>query len=51
VQGLTPAQAVALSDEKLLAALHTTLRPSRISCATLALQVLREGFAGRPAID
>jgi nitrogen fixation NifU-like protein len=47
VQGLTPAQAVALSDEELLAALQTTLRPSRIGCATLALSVLREGFAAR----
>ena len=44
VQGLTPAEAAALPDEKLLAALETALRPSRIGCATLPLKVLREGI-------
>ena len=48
VQGLTPAEAAALPDEKLLAALQTALRPSRIGCATLPLQVLRQGIARRP---
>ena len=47
VQGLTPGEAVALPDEKLLAALQTTLRPSRVGCATLPLQVLREGITRR----
>ena len=45
VQGLTPAEAAALPEEKLLAALQTTLRPSRRGCAMLPLDVLREGIA------
>ena len=48
VQGLTPAEAAALPDARLLAALQTALRPSRIGCATLPLLVLREGIARRP---
>ena len=48
VAGLTLAEAAALPDQKLLAALQTTLRPSRVGCALLPLQVLREGIARRP---
>ena len=47
VQGLTLVEAAALPDELLLAALQTTLRPSRVGCATLPLRVLREGIAAR----
>ena len=45
VQGLTSAEAAALGDEKLLGALQTQLRPSRIGCAILPLRILREGLA------
>jgi NifU-like protein involved in Fe-S cluster formation len=34
----------ALADEQLLAALETELRPSRVGCALLPLQVLREAL-------
>lgn len=46
VAGLTLAEAAALPDARLLAALETPLRPSRVGCATLPLQVLREAIAG-----
>jgi nitrogen fixation NifU-like protein len=49
VQGLTPAEAAALPEEKLLAALQARLRPSRIGCVMLPLQVLRAGIARAPA--
>ena len=49
VSGLTPEEAAALADGRLLAALQTELRPSRVSCATLALAALRQGFAKKQA--
>jgi nitrogen fixation NifU-like protein len=39
--GMSVDQARAFPREKLLAALETELRPSRVSCAALSLQVLR----------
>ena len=45
VAGLTLAEAAALPDAKLLGALQTELRPSRIGCALLPLQVLRGALA------
>lgn len=46
--GLSPEDARALPDERLLSALQATLRPSRVACATLPLQVLREALATAP---
>ena len=37
-------EARALPDERLLGALETELRPSRVGCALLPLQVLREAL-------
>jgi nitrogen fixation protein NifU and related proteins len=45
VEGMEVAQAEALDDARLLAALETPLRPSRIGCAMLPLQVLRGALA------
>jgi nitrogen fixation NifU-like protein len=39
--GMSVAEARALPREKLLAALETELRPSRVGCALLSLQVLQ----------
>ena len=47
LQGLTLEEAAALPDQKLLDALQTPLRSSRIGCATLPLQILREAIAAR----
>jgi nitrogen fixation NifU-like protein len=44
VTGASTEEARALSDERLLAALETELRPSRVGCALLPLQVLREAL-------
>jgi nitrogen fixation NifU-like protein len=41
VEGLAPAEAGRFPRERLLEALETPLRPSRVSCATLSLEVLR----------
>jgi nitrogen fixation NifU-like protein len=45
VEGKTLAEAAALTDDELVGALKTELRPSRIGCATLALAVLRVAVA------
>ena len=45
VKGRSAKDAAALSKETLLAELKTTLRPSRVSCATLSLDVLRAALA------
>lgn len=50
LQGLTLAEAGALEDARLLGELQTTLRPSRVGCALLALQVLRGGLAARRVV-
>jgi nitrogen fixation NifU-like protein len=49
LEGLPLAEAASLPDERLIAALETPLRPSRIGCAALAIQVLREALAKAPA--
>jgi nitrogen fixation NifU-like protein len=41
VEGMPVARAAALEDSALIAALETPLRPARVGCATLPLQVLR----------
>jgi nitrogen fixation NifU-like protein len=41
VEGLSLEDAARFPRERLLEALHAPLRPSRISCATLPLEVLR----------
>jgi nitrogen fixation NifU-like protein len=46
LEGMPVREAKALEDAKLLGALETSLRPSRIGCATLALQVLRSALGG-----
>ena len=45
VQGRTLAEAEALTEEEMVGALKTNLRPSRLGCATLPLLVLRAGIA------
>ena len=44
VTGAPTEEARALPDERLLGALETELRPSRVGCALLPLQVLREAL-------
>jgi nitrogen fixation protein NifU and related proteins len=44
VTGAPTEEARALPDERLLSALETELRPSRVGCALLPLQVLREAL-------
>jgi hypothetical protein len=44
VAGVPTEEARALPDERLLGALETELRPSRVGCALLPLQVLREAL-------
>ena len=44
VTGARAEEARALPDERLLGALETELRPSRVGCALLPLQVLREAL-------
>ena len=51
IRGLGLSEAAQLSAEQVLAALQTELRPSRIACALLPLEVLRGAVAraeGRP---
>ena len=47
VSGLSVQEAAELPREKLLAALQAPLRPSRLGCATLPLEVLQEALRGR----
>jgi nitrogen fixation protein NifU and related proteins len=47
VEGLAVEDAERFPRERLLDALGTPLRPSRVSCATLALEVLRGAIARR----
>ena len=44
VSGAPLEEARAMSDAQLLAALQTELRPARVGCALLPLQVLREAL-------
>jgi nitrogen fixation NifU-like protein len=46
LEGLVVADAAALAREKLLGALGTELRPSRVGCALLPLDVLRGALGG-----
>jgi nitrogen fixation NifU-like protein len=46
-QGLTAEEAAAFPQEQLLAALQAQIRPSRLACALLPLQVLRAALRGR----
>ena len=45
IQGRTLREVIALSQEELLTALHTTIRPARVKCALLPLHVLQTGIA------
>ncbi|TMA27017.1 MAG: iron-sulfur cluster assembly scaffold protein [Deltaproteobacteria bacterium] len=47
VRGLSIAEAAAFPREQLLAALEAPLRPSRLGCATLPLEVLRAALRER----
>ncbi|HYZ88091.1 MAG TPA: iron-sulfur cluster assembly scaffold protein [Myxococcales bacterium] len=47
VEGLSLEEAERFPRERLLEALGTSLRPSRVSCATLSLDVLRGAIARR----
>ena len=44
VTGAAVEEALALADARLLSALEADLRPSRVGCALLPLQVLREAL-------
>jgi nitrogen fixation NifU-like protein len=48
LEGLPLADAAALPEEKVIAALQTPLRPSRVGCATLCLQAMRAALAQAP---
>jgi len=45
IQGRTLQEVVALPQEVLLTALHTSIRPARMQCALLPLHVLQAGIA------
>jgi nitrogen fixation NifU-like protein len=45
LEGMPVQRAAALEEGALLAALETPLRPSRVGCATLPIQVLRGALA------
>lgn len=45
LRGLLLAEAAQVSRDEVLAALQTTLRPARVSCALLPLDVLRAALA------
>jgi nitrogen fixation NifU-like protein len=45
LRGLTVAEARAFPGETLLAALETELRPARVGCALLSLEVLRKALS------
>jgi nitrogen fixation NifU-like protein len=45
IQGHTLPEVVVLSQDVLLTALHTTIRPARLKCALLPLHVLQAGIA------
>src|SRR6266571_1982594 len=45
IQGRTLQEVVVLSQEALLTALHTPIRPARLKCALLPLHVLQAGIA------
>ena len=48
LRGMALVEASCLSPEDTLAALHTTLRPARVQCALLPLEVLRGALAKLP---
>lgn len=49
VVGLSREDAFRFPEERLLAALETTLRPARVQCAQLPLQVMRAALSDAPA--
>jgi nitrogen fixation NifU-like protein len=48
VEGQSPGDAARVDRERLLAALGTEIRPSRLRCVTLPLDVLRGALAALP---
>jgi len=46
IEGRPIREAAAIRREALLAALRASIRPSRLGCVTLPLDVLRKAFAG-----